>query len=340
MSDENAADYLTVLRTFGRLLATKTIIVADDGTISVRPYDEAKHFAAQPVRVMGIAELAAAITRISADRHAFLIRGEPLADTDLRRCRRLAYEDRETGDPACFREVPRRWLLLDFDSIERPFMFDPMDGELGAIYLRSLLPPCFHDRSCWWSFTSSAGFSPGLRMRLAFWLDRPVGEPELKRLLGGCPVDASLFRPVQPIYVAPPIIRGARDPVRQRSGYLEDGHDTVAVPELPEPATATVPALPQRSRPPRFSDAWQRLEAAAAKVAASPKAGTNPYGGTGRHHALFCAGLALSTAVKAGRLARAEVDEVLLHAAAKVGLANSKDALPHITRGLREGGAA
>ena len=52
------------------------------------------------------------------------------------------------------------------------------------------------------------------------------------------------------------------------------------------------------------------------------------------------AGLALSTAVKAGRLARTEVDEVLLHAAARVGLNSSKDVLPHITRGLREGGAA
>jgi hypothetical protein len=340
MSAETASDCITVLRTFGRLLATKTVVVADDGTLWVRPYDEAKNFEGELIRVAGIVDLATAIARISADRQAFLIRGEPLESTDLRRCRRLAYEDCETGDPACFREAPRRWLLLDFDSVERPFTFNPMDGELGATYLRSLLPPCFHDRSCWWSFTSSAGFSPGLRMRLAFWLDRPVGEPELKRLLGGYPVDASLFRPVQPIYVAPPIIRGAADPIRRRSGFLEDWHDTVVVPEIPEPEPAPVPVLPPHSRPPRFTDAWARLEAAAAKVAASPSAGTNPYGGTGRHHALFCAGLALSTAVKAGRLARTEVDEVLLHAAARVGLNSSKDVLPHITRGLREDGAA
>jgi hypothetical protein len=44
--------------------------------------------------------------------------------------------------------------------------------------------------------------------------------------------------------------------------------------------------------------------------------------------------------VKAGRLARNEVDEVLQHTAAKVGLSNSRDVLPHIARGLREGGAA
>ena len=219
-------------------------------------------------------------------------------------------------------------------------MFDPMDGELGAIYLRSLLPPCFHDRSCWWSYTSSAGFSPGLRMRLAFWLDRPVGEPELKRLLDGYPVDASLFRPVQPIYVAPPIIRGARDPIRQRSGFLEDWHDTVAVPEIPEPAPAPVPALCRaagRHGSAMHGSGW-RLPRRRSPPAPGPA--PTPMAGPGRHHALFCAGLALSTAVKAGRLARTEVDEVLLHAAAKVGLSSSKDVLPHITRGLREGGAA
>jgi hypothetical protein len=332
-------DQLVVMRTFGRLLATKTITVCKDGTVAIRPYDDAKHFRGQLVVVRDIYALAGVLGRISRDPHAFIIRGEPMEGTDLRCCRRTVHEDRDTGEPACFRERPRRWLLLDFDSIERAFMFNPMDGELGAIYLRSLLPPCFHDRSCWWSHTSSAGFSPGLRMRLAFWLDRPVGEPELKLLLDGYPIDASLFRPVQPVYVAPPIIRGARDPIRRRSGYLEDWHDTVPVPEIPEPEPVPVPALLPRRRPLQFTDAWARLEAAAAKVAASPKAGTNPYGGTGRHHALFCAGLALSTAVKAKRLTRSEVDDVLLHAASKVGL-SSKDVLPHITRGLREGGAA
>ena len=98
------------------------------------------------------------------------------------------------------------------------------------------LPPEFQDVSCWWQFTSGAGIKPGIRMRLAYWLDRPLGGRDLKRWLPDKPVDQSVPNPVQPIYVGWPIFMAGRDPVPVRSGIFRAGRDTVAVPSVLEPA--------------------------------------------------------------------------------------------------------
>jgi hypothetical protein len=37
-------------------------------------------------------------------------------------------------------------------------------------FIRQALPGSFHGVSCWWQFTASMGFKPGLHMRLLFLL--------------------------------------------------------------------------------------------------------------------------------------------------------------------------
>ena len=91
--------------------------------------------------------------------------------------------------------------------------------------------------------SSSAGFKPGVRIKLAFWLNRPVLGAEIERHLKGCPIDASTLRCVQPIYVARPILVGVPDPIEQRTGLEEDIHDAVPLPVLP--AEERPPQAPQ-----------------------------------------------------------------------------------------------
>ena len=190
-------------------------------------------------QVAGIAELARALDEVSLDPRCFVIRGEPLAGINRERCRRLLYKH-EDGTPPTFREVPRRWVIIDFDDPPGPYRFDPRDGALAAIYCRSLLPPAWHRCSFWWGLSSSAGFKPGVRIKLAFWLDRAATWRELERILAGCPIDASTLRPVQPIFVARPILVGRRrsDP-RSAAGSRRTIDDAVTLPEpVAEPAVA------------------------------------------------------------------------------------------------------
>jgi hypothetical protein len=58
-------------------------------------------------------------------------------------------------------------------------------------------PPEFQNVSTWWQMTNSAGIKPGIRLRLWFWLDRPVTDDEAKRWLAYAPVDQALYSPVQ-----------------------------------------------------------------------------------------------------------------------------------------------
>ena len=151
--------------------------------------------------------------------------------------------------------MPRRWVRFDLDRLPAPRGVDLRDGASAAAIARATLPPEFHPAGCWWQQTSGAGIKPGLNLRLGFWLDRPVGQAVLDRWLVGAPIDASVFRPVQPIYVAPPILKGVADPVPVRTGLLRGRDDTVAVPDLP-------PVAPKIAHPSHSPDCRRCTSAA------------------------------------------------------------------------------
>ena len=88
--------------------------------------------------------------------------------------------------------------------------------------------------SCWWQATGSAGIKPGIRLRLAFWLSRPLSDQEARAWLRGFPCDLSLYSPVQPHYVARPVLQDVPDPMLRRSGRRSGLEDTVAVPDVIE----------------------------------------------------------------------------------------------------------
>lgn len=243
-----AADAITVLTCPPTRRAAKRIVGRVGGGVAVEDYACGMHFAVTERPVASILDLAHELDDISTDHRAFVIRGQPLADIDRERCRRLLYKH-EDGTPPMFREVPRRWAILDFDNVPGAYRFDPRDGALTGVHCRSLLPAPWQRCSCWWSLSASAGFRPGVRIKLGFWLARPSTGRELERHLAGAPIDASTLRPVQPIFVAKPILVNLGDPITKRTGLEEDSHATVALPELqPEPAPSERPAAPPGRR--------------------------------------------------------------------------------------------
>ena len=82
--------------------------------------------------------------------------------------------------------------------------------------IHELLPPAFHDATCWWQLSSSAGFVNGvLKAHLFFWLSAPASNAHIKAVLKQCApgIDGALFSAAQPHFIAEPIIQGSHDPI-------------------------------------------------------------------------------------------------------------------------------
>jgi len=153
-----------------------------------------------------------------------------------------------------FEDSPRSWVIFDVDRIAVPehLIGDWVDEPDAAVeHVRGLLPEPFHTATCWWSISSSAAI-PGahgrevaseFKLKLVFWLDRPLLGTEVKRWMAAekAPVDPAVFGAVQLIYLARPTFGpGLHDPVPRRSGTWQGEDDTVTVPKLlPEPDAAT-----------------------------------------------------------------------------------------------------
>ena len=147
-----------------------------------------------------------------------------------------------------FEDRPRSWVIFDVDRVPVPehMAGDWVDEPQEAVeHVRELLPEPFRAATCWWCISSSAAtpeptgrvVSEVFKLKLAFWLDRPLLGSELKRWMAAenAPVDPAVFSAVQLIYIARPKIDGTHDPVPRRIGALRGEVDTVAVPAiLPE----------------------------------------------------------------------------------------------------------
>ena len=153
-----------------------------------------------------------------------------------------------------FEDCPRSWVIFDVDRIPVPehLVDDWVDEPDAAVeHVLGLLPAPFRAATCWWSISSSAAV-PGpngrevaseFKLKLVFWLDRPLLGTEVKRWMAAekVPVDPAVFGAVQLIYLARPSFgSGLHDPVPRRSGIWTGETDTVTVPELlPEPDATT-----------------------------------------------------------------------------------------------------
>jgi hypothetical protein len=239
-------DSITILVAKGQKILTKRWTRFAQGPPKETAYDRATWFCASEHPVSNIRGLGAAISEISADPRAAIVRGAVAPGANRRHMLRRALP---RGDvPATLVPTPRRWVGLDIENIACPPEIDPVfEPDAVVEHVISLLPAAFHEATCYWHFSSGHGIKPDVRIRMWFWLDRPVADHELKRWLGervpadGVPpdkweqrwkIDTSLFNPIQLHYTATPIFDGMTDPLPYRSGWRKGVDDVVMMPEL------------------------------------------------------------------------------------------------------------
>lgn len=230
-------DFLTVLTTKGPL-ATKRITAVQGGSPKIENYGKAQRFSFDEWPVSGFDELAAALKALQDRPRSFVVRGKPIDGIDRQNApRRL----RPRGDqPATLLPQARRWLALDMDSVPCPTGIDPIfEPDRVVEYVLELLPEEFHGCSVFWAFTSGHGIKSGIRIRLFYWLDRPLEDEELKiwlaPLIAEKLVDGAIYNPAQPTYTAAPVFVGMPDPVPYRCGTWTGYSDAVTPPVIEKP---------------------------------------------------------------------------------------------------------
>jgi hypothetical protein len=305
---------ITVLRCEqGRMLA-KTI--RGDG--SIIPYDQAKYFDAVEVGVADLDHLTHHLAFLSHRPRCCIVRGALVDGPRATRIRRLLHVDRETGDRATLRDVPRPWAMFDFDDL-----VDHQDvptGRLvacGEIAIRAL-PAEFY--GCQFVVQASAShfFKAGLRLHLWCWLSRPTYGHELRRWLAGTPVDPAVFGAAQIIYTAAPVFGdGAHDPLLARQVVIPG----LPFVQVPPPETLALPLLPERAFPiptPARDDSAGRRYAEAALRRAVERVATAAEGS--RNIQLNAETFSLSRFVVEGLLDRAAIANSMAIAARHAGL--------------------
>lgn len=246
---------VTVLRTGGKFVATKTFIRCEDGTIEVVPYKAGKFFTVESVPVACADDLFALIERLEADPHALVVGGKP---RDPRK-RSIQRTMRAHGDLV---DAPRRFVEADLDGMPLPEGLDAVrDPEAAVRHALARMGEPWASASCRWQLSASAGM-PGnervLRARIWFWLDRPMDGAELKyalrsvnHRLGGnlrkAIVDWRMAVPNHVHYVARPQFIDMEDPVPVRSGTIMAGGALRTA--LLEPSALTPPPRPRGRSP-------------------------------------------------------------------------------------------
>lgn len=301
-------DSLTLVTARHRRLAK---MIHADGTIA--DYDSARTISLSSQPVADLDTLHAVLSRLLGRRDIAVVRGG-IADPGMtERVRRLLHADPLTGDTPTLTAIPRSWLALDMDGLERPHGLPADDLEGCAQAAIQSLPAAFHRASCIGQASASHGIKPGIRMRLWFWLSRPTAGSELKRWLQGTATDPAVFGPAQLIYTAAPLFaEGVRDHLPRRMVRLP-GAATVAVPHaaalaapLRMPAS---PIVPRAGSSDRY--AFAALRNAVARVATS---------GIGNRHATVMAeARQLARFVDANLLTASEVRSAITSAAEQAG---------------------
>ena len=239
---------VTILRTVDSARATKrwtwNVTLAQWLKVS---YAAGAQFRAAEHDVADLAGLVDVLDGVRADPCAFVVRGalsaaaaDAVAANPLHRIRRRKHL--KNGVEPTLVEVPRCWVMIDVDNWplrgSDDLAVDPESAIDTAIH--ELLPDAFHDATCWWQLSSSAGFVPGyLKCHLFFWLVEPADNLHVKAVLAqhAPGVDRAPFSAAQPHFIADPVIEGGYDPLPRRTGWRQGLEPAVALPALVPQAT-------------------------------------------------------------------------------------------------------
>lgn len=213
-----------------------------------RPFDNAFLFDAFERHHGSLDDIHRTLQKAQQKHQFCAVRGELIGRKAAECIRRLSNPDLRTGDAPTIRDCARAWVAVDVDSIPIPPSCDRRDVEGCGRAVISQLPAEFHDAEVIVQATAGHGFKPGARLRLWYWLQRPLTGAECKVWLRDAPVDPAVFRAAEPIYTAAPLFGGElQDPVPVRLAKLP-GQREVRVPP-PEAVTIVPPQRRQRNAP-------------------------------------------------------------------------------------------
>ena len=305
-----------------------------DGTAT--PYGNAFLYDLHHWPVANLAALADVLRDLLTAPRCCILRGAPVVGERMDRVRRLLHPDAETGAAPTLREVARRWVAVDLDSVPLPDGTDPRDLAACAGAVRRYLPNAFRDAAAIVQATAGHGIKPGARLRWWAWLSRPVPGAELLEWFKGCPVDVVTFRAAQPIYTAAPLFApGIADPLPERLALVQGARDVVSVPPsaMLRPVRFVWPVQPRRAS---NGDGAGRFAALVRTVRDSAEGE--------RHYRLFWAACRAGEMVAAGAIGAESAAAELARAAMEAGGRDARNAeataRDGIKRGIAAGGAA
>ena len=318
-------DFVTVMESASSLRMCK--LMRADGTS--RDYDDVKIFNADTHVVTGLDDLLGLVHHLAPRSRACVVRGELIGGT--REIRRLKNTCTQTGEAPTLRDVPRQWLAIDSDCVLRPDDCPAADLERCADLVFDTLPPVFASTACIVVASANHGIKPTIRLRLWFWCSRKISGAELKRWLGTCPVDHSVFSCNQPIYTARPIFEAPRlDPLANRVMALP-GYEWLTVPSEAELAPPPRPALVPQAAPITDDQADSYARGALAKAADAIMAA----GEGNRHRTITVEASNMARLVHAGLLNSGVVSSVLTRAAEQAGKDDHREIALAIAWGLK-----
>ncbi len=314
-------DNITILRARNRRLAKLVCANA-----KIEGYDSARTFDMMARQVADLTALADLLRKLLPCRNVAVVRGDILDSAHAHGVRRLLYADRQTGEVATLRDVPRRWLALDMEDIARPVDVPASDLAACGRLALARLPSVFSEAACIVQASGSHGFKPDLRLRLWFWCNRPMLGAELKRWLRDTPADPAVFGAAQLIFTAAPVLAdGVADPIPARL-LLLPGEPAVMVPT----AEALAPPPRREGPPPQVHAAHVHHYARAALV----KAADRIMHASKRHPTIISECRGLARLVSAGLLPESDLRAVVLKAAEAAGKDDEDEIMKCIAWGL------
>jgi hypothetical protein len=238
---------------------TCTVVCAVDGAVlakrierdpaggfTVREFDNATWFTLRSVTAPDLRTFGCILYRVARNSRMAIVRGDPLPHVQsgkayMRRARR-------SDGTNALTDCARAWIAVDMDDAPLPPRLDWRDPEAVALYLQTLLPPELRGVDCLLVWSAKMGFRvAGLaRCKLFYALTAPVSDSDLRawamawnRQQGAKLIDPKLFNPVQPHYLANPILAaGIADPLAGIGRW----HWVPGI--FTERATLTLPASP------------------------------------------------------------------------------------------------
>ncbi|MEK4034113.1 VapE domain-containing protein [Methylocystis sp. IM2] len=227
-------------------------------------------YSARTIDVVSLDALEAELRLLDKEPRCCFVAGAVAEGTDRSKMRRikLEHKDKKTGEvhPPTLRDVPRRLLPLDVDSLDCPDGADPKDLNAAAAHIRAQLPSALRNAACIAQATSGHCIKPKLRFRMFFLMDRALTSTEIKAWLANvkAPVDLSIYQPQAVVYTAAPVFEDARhDPLPGGRIVRLDGAEFVTPPPVEWFEALAKPSKPRPDRETVIcSDDWRKLQEA------------------------------------------------------------------------------